>query len=87
MTSTSSSGARSAADQNGSDTATNQVHHGRTLAAWVGALVALVGFLIGGIGFVLPPHPNWVVVIVGAALLLVAIIATIVLRRLGHGAN
>lgn len=89
MTSTSASGARSATGH--SSTAggkpVKHVHHGRTPAAWAGSLIALVAFIIGGIGFVIPPHPNWVVVGVGIALIVISLIATVVLRQLGHGAD
>ncbi|HET9650381.1 MAG TPA: DUF202 domain-containing protein [Microlunatus sp.] len=93
MTSTSSPGARSvrqgttAQHQGSGSTQAKHVHHGRTLAAWVGSIVALVGFIVGGIGFVIPPHPNWIVVVIGAVLLVASLVATVVLRKLGHGAD
>lgn len=93
MTSTSSPGARSvrpggsAQHQGSGSTHTKHVHHGRTPAAWVGSLLALAGFVIGGIGFVIPPHPNWIVVVIGAVLLVASLVATVVLRKLGFGAD
>ena len=63
------------------------VHHGRTPAAWAGSLIALLAFIVGGIGFVIPPHPNWVVVIIGAVLLVASLIVTLVMRKLGLGAD
>ena len=99
MTSTSSSGARSATGQHSSGqpssgqhssdagTPVKHVHHGRTPAAWAGSLIALLAFIVGGIGFVIPPHPNWVVVIIGAVLLVASLIVTLVMRKLGLGAD
>ena len=87
MTSTSSSGARTAAGQRAEEQHEKHVHHGRTPAAWVGSLVALLAFLVGGIGFVIPPHPNWIVVIIAAVILVAGLIATLVLRKLGFGAD
>lgn len=61
-----------------------EVHHGRTLAAWVGSMVAMVAFIIGGIAVVLQVWPLfW-----AAAVLLVAgLIATRILQVTGHGAT
>lgn len=99
MTSTSSSGARSATGQHGrSQQSSGQpssgvggpvkhVHHGRTPAAWAGSLIALLAFIVGGIGFVIPPHPNWVVVIIGAVLIVASLVVTLVMRKLGLGAD
>jgi hypothetical protein len=60
------------------------VHHGRTLAAWTGSTIALIAFVVGGIAVVLP---NWPLFWVSVALAVVAIIVTVVLQRLGYGAN
>ena len=59
------------------------IHHGQTMAAWVGSLTAMVAVLIGGFGVV---FQNWVVFGVGVALLVVAGIAGMVLQKTGHGA-
>ena len=59
------------------------VHHGRTVAAWVGSLIALIGFIIGGLGLV---FGSWTVFWIGGALLIVALIATVVLQKMGMGA-
>jgi len=61
-----------------------QIHHGRTWAAWVGSILALVATVIGGIGVMMQ---NWPVFWVGVALLLVALIATKVLQAMGYGAD
>jgi hypothetical protein len=61
------------------------VHHGRTVAAWVGTLVAMAAFLIGGLALIF--GPNWVMFWIAVALLVVALIATVVLQKLGYGAH
>jgi fatty acid desaturase len=61
------------------------VHHGRTVAAWVGTVLGLAAFILGGLGLVM--GPNWVMFWIAVALLVVALIATVVLQKLGHGAH
>lgn len=58
-------------------------HHGRTPAAWVGMVVAVVGALIGTVGFLM--NINWPVVYVGLAVLVLAPIVGGVLRKMGYG--
>jgi membrane protein YdbS with pleckstrin-like domain len=60
------------------------VHHGRTLAAWTGSVIALIAFVVGGIAVVLQ---NWPLFWVSVALAVVAIIVTVVLQRMGYGAH
>lgn len=64
-------------------------HHGRSPAAWAGVLISLAGFFVGSIGFLIGPGPDitphWVVVGVGAVVVLVGFIATLVLRAVGLG--
>lgn len=60
------------------------VHHGQTLAAWVGSLTAMVAVLIGGFAVV---FQNWVVFGVAVALLVLAGVAGLVLQKTGHGAR
>ncbi len=60
------------------------IHHGQTLAAWVGSLTAMVAVLIGGFAVV---FQNWVVFGIGVALLALAGIAGLVLQKTGHGAR
>jgi hypothetical protein len=43
-------------------------HHGRP-ASWVCTALVIVGFVIGGVGMV--PHPHWVVIWIGAAVVVV----------------
>jgi len=60
------------------------VHHGRTLAAWTGASIALLAFIIGGIAVV---AKYWPLFWVSVALIVVSLIATVVLQRMGYGAD
>jgi hypothetical protein len=60
------------------------IHHGQTLAAWVGSVIAMVAVIIGGFGVV---FQNWVVFGIGVVLLAIAGIASLVLQKLGHGAR
>jgi len=59
------------------------VHHGRTVAAWTGSVIAGIGFVLGAIAFLL--GPNWVLFWISMALLLTAVVTTDVLRRAGRG--
>lgn len=60
------------------------VHHGRTLAAWTGSTIALVAFILGAIAVVLK---EWPMFWVSVGLAVVALIVTVVLQRMGYGAN
>jgi hypothetical protein len=60
------------------------VHHGRTLAAWAGSVIGLVAFIIGAIAVVIQYWPLfWAAV----GLAVVALIVTVVLQRMGYGAQ
>ena len=60
------------------------VHHGRTLAAWIGTTLALVAFILGGIAVVIQ---NWPLFWISAGLLVLGLIATKVLQVMGYGAD
>ena len=60
------------------------IHHGRTLAAWTGSGIALLAFILGGIAVV---AKIWPLFWVSVGLIVVALIATVVLQRMGYGAN
>jgi hypothetical protein len=66
------------------DKPVKHVHHGRTTAAWTGTTIAMVAFIVGGIAVVIQ---NWPLFWASVALLVVAVIATIVLQVMGHGAR
>ena len=59
------------------------VHHGRTLAAWAGSMIALVGFVVGAVGLVVA---SWPVFWAGAVIVLISLIVTVVLQKMGKGA-
>jgi hypothetical protein len=61
------------------------VHHGRTPAAWTGVTIAMIGFIVGGIAMVI--GPNWTLFWISVAILVVALIVTAILRKLGLGAD
>ena len=63
------------------------VHHGRTLAAWTGAGLALLAFILGGIAVVVQIWPPLPLFWVSVGLIVVALIATVVLQRMGYGAD
>ena len=60
------------------------VHHGRTVAAWTGSTIALIAFVVGGIAVVIQ---NWPLLGASVVLAVVAMIATVVLQRMGYGAH
>lgn len=59
-------------------------HHGRTGAAWAGSMLAMLAFILGGIAVVLQ---NWVLFGIAVVIIVIALVATAVLQRLGHGAH
>lgn len=58
-------------------------HHGRSPAAWTGSIAASVGFVIAAIGGVM--GPSWLIVIIGAAIILLSGIITMVMKAMGLG--
>jgi divalent metal cation (Fe/Co/Zn/Cd) transporter len=74
----------SASHDNKSSHDNKNIHHGRTLAAWVGSLVAMAAVLIGGIAVIMQ---NWPLFWGAVALLILGLIATKVLQVMGHGAD
>ena len=66
------------------DKPARHVHHGRTLAAWVGSTIAMVAFIVGGIAVVIQ---NWPLFWASVGLLVAALIATKVLQVMGYGAH
>ena len=59
-------------------------HHGQTPAAWTGVIIALVAFLVGGIGMV---AEIWLLFWVGVALLVLSPVVGGVMSRMGMGAD
>lgn len=58
-------------------------HHGRSPAAWTGAVVAAVGFAIAAVAAVL--GPAWAWVIVGAVVVLIGGLTTMIMKAMGFG--
>jgi len=62
-------------------------NHGNTPAAWTAVVIALLGFVVGGVGLMLDPA-SWVVFWVGVGLVVAAGVVFIVMDKLGlHGAS
>lgn len=58
-------------------------NHGNTPAAWTTVSIALLGFLVGGIGLMVGSMPTfWV----GVAMAPVAVLTGTVMSRMGYGA-
>jgi hypothetical protein len=85
MTSQSQSRAAGSMDASEASKPHKHVHHGRTLAAWTGSIIAMAAFVLGGIAMVI--GPNWVLFWVSVAMLAVGLIAAKVLQVMGHGAD
>lgn len=60
-------------------------HHSQSPAIWTGVTMAALGFLVAGIGAVL--GPEWLLIYIGAGLIVAAVIVTYILKAvgLGHG--
>ena len=56
---------------------------GRSPAAWTGSIVAAAGFFVAAVGAVL--GPSWVVVVIGAALVLIGGVAAMIMKAMGLG--
>ncbi len=67
---------------NATETAT--AHHGSTPAAWTGVTIALVAFVVGGLGLLIESMP---VFYVGLALGALSVIVGGVMARMGKGAE
>lgn len=59
-------------------------HHGRTPAAWTGVTIALVGFVVGGVGLLIESMPLFYL---GLLLGLVAVVAGGVMSKMGMGSQ
>jgi hypothetical protein len=57
-------------------------NHGNTPAAWTAVVVALAGFVVGGIGLMLQPV-SWTVFYVGVALVVGAGVLFAVMAKMG----
>jgi hypothetical protein len=59
-------------------------HHGSTPAAWTGVSIALLAFVVGGVGLLIESMP---VFYVGLALGVIAVVAGGVMAKIGMGAE
>lgn len=70
-------------------TTVKNVHHGRTPAAWAGAMIALVAFVVMAVGFLTGSGPfpsiNVPIAVAGGVLLVLAPIVGGVMNRVGLG--
>lgn len=57
-------------------------HHGRSPAAWAGAGITLVGFIVLAVGAL---TANWYIIIAAGVIFVVALIAARVLQVMGLG--
>lgn len=58
-------------------------HHGRSPAAWTGVVIACVGFVLATIASV--TGPNWTLAWVSASVLLLALVVTGIMKKMGLG--
>ena len=59
-----------------------EYHHGRSPASWIGSMTALVGGIVGTIGFLAGLVG---VIVAGFVIIGVALVATVLLRSMGYG--
>lgn len=57
-------------------------NHGNTPAAWTAVVVALVGFVVGGVGLMLSPI-SYVIFWIGVAITLAAGLLFVVMAKMG----
>jgi hypothetical protein len=62
----------------------SNAHHGNTPAAWTGAGLVMLGFVIGGLGLVIDSMPMFYV---GLALGPIGGIVGLVMSRMGYGGH
>lgn len=58
-------------------------HHGRTPAAWAGAIIAGVGFLLASVAFLI--GPNWMLFWISLAIILGGAVVGGVMSKIGMG--
>lgn len=56
---------------------------GKSPAAWTGVIIAAVGFIVATVGSL--AGPNWPIIIVGASLIVVALIVAGIMKAAGLG--
>ena len=63
--------------------AQEKYHHGRSPAGWASSVIAILGSIVGTVGFFM--DINWTVVFDGFALLILAPIVGGTLHKMGYG--
>lgn len=58
-------------------------NHGNTPAAWTAVSVAMLGFVVGAVGLMLPTI-NWVVLWIGVGIAIGAFVLFLVMAKLGY---
>ncbi len=58
-------------------------HHGRTPAAWTGATISTIGFVIGTVAFLM--GPNWVLFWISIVIVLAGAVVGGVMSKMGMG--
>ncbi len=58
-------------------------HHGRTPAAWTATVIAVIGSLVGAVGFLM--NISWTLVWAGIALMVGAAVVGGIMVKLGYG--
>ena len=59
-------------------------HHGNTPAAWTAVVVAILAFVVGGIGLMIG---SMTVFWIGVALAPLAIVIGVIMSKMGYGAS
>lgn len=59
-------------------------HHGNTPAAWTAVVVAILAFVVGGIGLMIG---SMTVFWIGVALAPLAIVVGVIMSKMGYGAS
>ena len=65
------------------DRATRHYQYGGSPANWAGSIVALIGFIVATVGAM--AGPSWTTCIMGAALVVLGGVVTLVMRAMGYG--
>lgn len=65
----------------------DHIGHGSTPAAWALSIIVMVGALLAAIGFIGLAWASWwsILIWIGAALMPVAIVVGVVMKRMGYG--
>ena len=65
------------------DRATRHYQYGGSPANWAGSIVDVIGFIVATVGAM--AGPSWTTCIVGAALVVLGGVVTLVMRAMGYG--